>query len=241
MELNTETRIISTTNASFKNVQAIWKMKFQDAGGTDINVTSVTIVGDHLLSYYLGSNVAILGSINITLTDAANEIWVAMHSMSETSNYVIKCVTEDSQQLSCVKKGNLQGGKYYTSTLRMQDLSSNYLTEINSVSDLVLLSNEVSIGKNYAGQTVTLMQDLDLSGVDNFQPIGLSSVLSFKGCFDGNHKTSSNLKINATQQNVGLFGYLGRNSNVKDLTLDNCTITSTQSRVGGIAGYTDGK
>ena len=239
-ELNTETRVISTTNAAFKNVQAIWKIKFQDAGGTDINVKSVTIVGDDLLSYYLGSNVAILGSINITLTDAVNEIWVAIHSMSEINNYVIKCVTDDSRQLSCVKKGNLQGGKYYTSTLRMQDLSSNYLTEINSVSDLVLLSNEVSIGKNYAGQTVTLMQDLDLSEVDNFQPIGLSSVLSFKGCFDGNHKTISNLKINATQQNVGLFGYLGRNSNVKDLTLDNCTITSTQSRVGGIAGYTDG-
>ena len=239
-ELNTETRVISTTNAAFKNVQAIWKIKFQDAEGADINVTSVTIVGDDMLSYYLGSNVAILGSINITLTDAVNEIWVAIHSMSEINNYVIKCVTDDSRQLSCVKKGNLQGGKYYTSTLRMQDLSSNYLTEINSVSDLVLLSNEVSIGKNYAGQTVTLMQDLDLSGVDNFQPIGLSSVLSFKGCFDGNHKTISNLKINATQQNVGLFGYLGRNSNVKDLTLDNCTITSTQSRVGGIAGYTDG-
>lgn len=239
-ELNTDTKVISTTNAAFKNVQAIWKIKFQDAEGADINVTSVTIVGDDMLSYYLGSNVAILGSINITLTDAVNEIWVAIHSMSVNNNYVIKCVTEDSQQLSCVKKGNLQGGKYYTSTLRMQDLSSNYLTEINSVSDLVLLSNEVSIGKNYAGQTVTLMQNLDLSEVDNFQPIGLSSVLSFKGCFDGNHKTISNLKINATQQNVGLFGYLGRNSNVKDLTLDNCTITSTQSRVGGIAGYTDG-
>ena len=239
-ELNTETRVISTTNAAFKNVQAIWKIKFQDAGGTDINVTSVTIAGDRLLSYYLGTSAAVLGSLTITPQSATNEIWVAIHSMSEINNYVIKCVTEDSQQLSCVKKGNLQGGKYYTSTLRMQDLSSNYLTEINSVSDLVLLSNEVSIGKNYAGQTVKLMQNLDLTEVDNFQPIGLSSVLSFKGCFDGNHKTISNLKINATQQNVGLFGYLGRNSNVKDLTLDNCTITSTQSRVGGIAGYTDG-
>ena len=239
-ELNTETKVISTTNAAFKNVQAIWKIKFQNAGGTDINVTSVTIAGDRLLSYYLGTSAAVLGSLTITPQSATNEIWVAIHSMSEINNYVIKCVTEDSQQLSCVKKGNLQGGKYYTSTLSMQDLSSNYLTEINSVSDLVLLSNEVSIGKNYAGQTVKLMQNLDLTEVDNFQPIGLSSVLSFKGCFDGNHKTISNLKINATQQNVGLFGYLGRNSNVKDLTLDNCTITSTQSRVGGIAGYTDG-
>ena len=49
-ELNTETRVISTTNAAFKNVQAIWKIKFQDAEGADINVTSVTIVGDDMLS-----------------------------------------------------------------------------------------------------------------------------------------------------------------------------------------------
>ena len=59
-ELNTETRVISTTNAAFKNVQAIWKIKFQDGEGADINVTSVTIVGDDMLSYYLCSNVAIL-------------------------------------------------------------------------------------------------------------------------------------------------------------------------------------
>lgn len=240
-ELNTETRVISTTNAAFKNVQAIWKIKFQDAEGADINVTSVTIVGDDMLSYYLGSNVAILGSLTITPQGATNEIWVAIHSMSEINNYVIKCVTDDSRQLSCVKKGNLQGGKYYTSTLRMQDLSSNYLTEINSVSDLVLLSNEVSIGKNYAGQTVTLMKNLDLSEVANFQPIGQSSSLPFNGCFDGNNKTISNLKINASEFYAGLFGYLGRNSEVKNLTLKNCTVTSSSRIVGGIAGYSDGK
>ena len=239
-ELNTDTKVISTTNASFKNVQAIWKIKFQNAEGSDINVTSVTIIGDHLLSYYMGSNVAITGSINITFTNAVNEIWVAVHSLSEFSNYVIKCVTDDNQQLSCVKKGNLQAGNYYTSTLKMEPLTSNYITEINSVADLVQLSNEVSIGKNYSGQTVTLMQDLDLSEVDNFQPIGLSATLPFRGFFDGNHKTISNLKISATQSCVGLFGYMGRDSGVKDLTLENCTISSTQGNVGGIAGYTNG-
>ena len=239
-ELNTDTKVISTTNASFKNVQAIWKIKFQNAEGSDINVTSVTIIGDHLLSYYLGSNVAITGRINITFTNAVNEMWVAIHSLSDFSNYVIKCVTDDNQQLSCVKKGNLQAGNYYTSTLKMEPLTSNYITEINSVADLVQLSNEVSIGKNYSGHTVTLMQDLDLSEVDNFQPIGLSATLPFSGFFDGNHKTISNLKISATQSCVGLFGYMGRDSGVKDLTLENCTISSTQGNVGGIAGYTNG-
>ena len=51
-DLNTETHVISTTNAAFKNCQAIWKMKFKDANG-DINVTSVTIAADYIKNYTL--------------------------------------------------------------------------------------------------------------------------------------------------------------------------------------------
>lgn len=53
-DLNTDTKVITTTNAAFKNCQAIWKMKFKDANG-DINVTSVTIAADHIRSYETGS------------------------------------------------------------------------------------------------------------------------------------------------------------------------------------------
>lgn len=114
--------------------------------------------------------------------------------MNRDNNYVIKCVTDNSRKLSCVKKGNLQAGMYYISTLTMTPLDANFITEINTVSDLVQLSNEVSIGKTYEGQTVTLKNDLDLSEIVNFQPIGLSATLPFKGSFNGNHKTISNLK-----------------------------------------------
>ena len=190
-DLNTETHVISTTNAAFKNCQAIWKMKFQDADG-DINVTSVTIAADYIKNYTSGS-LAFIGQITITPATPTNEIWVAVSSMNRDNNYVIKCVTSDSRKLSCVKKGNLQSGKYYTSTLTMEPIDANFITEINTVSDLVQLSNEVSIGKTYEGQTVTLNSNLDLSEIDNFQPIGLTASLPFKGSFNGNHKTISNL------------------------------------------------
>ena len=242
-ELNTETKVISTTNASFQNTQAIWKMKFQDANG-DINVTSVTIASDYIRSYQSGS-LAFEGQITITPSPAANEIWVAVSSRNLPNNYVIKCVTSDSRKLSCVKKGNLLAGKYYTSTLTMTPLDANFITEINTVSDLVQLSNEVSIGKTYEGQTVTLKNDLDLSGIDNFQPIGLSATLPFKGTFNGNHKTISNLKITTESSSAnytGLFGYIsGTATSVYDLTLTDCTITSSNdNKTGGIAGFSEG-
>ena len=242
-DLNTETHVISTTNAAFKNCQAIWKMKFQDADG-DINVTSVTIAADYIKNYTSGS-LAFIGQITITPATPTNEIWVAVSSMNRDNNYVIKCVTSDSRKLSCVKKGNLQSGKYYTSTLTMEPIDANFITEINTVSDLVQLSNEVSIGKTYEGQTVTLNSNLDLSEIDNFQPIGLTASLPFKGSFNGNHKTISNLKI-ATESSsanyTGLLGYMSGTSNsVYDLTLSECAILSNNNnKTGGIAGYAEG-
>lgn len=242
-DLNTETHVISTTNAAFKNCQAIWKMKFQDADG-DINVTSVTIAADYIKNYTSGS-LAFVGQITITPATPTNEIWVAVSSMNRDNNYVIKCVTDNSRKLSCVKKGNLQAGKYYTSTLTMTPLDANFITEINTVSDLVQLSNEVSIGKTYEGQTVTLKNDLDLSEIVNFQPIGLSATLPFKGSFNGNHKTISNLKITTESSSAnytGLFGYIsGTATSVYDLTLTDCTITSSNdNKTGGIAGFSEG-
>ena len=242
-ELNTDTKVISTTNAAFQNCQAIWKMKFQDANG-DINVTSVTIAADHIKNYTSGS-LSFVGQITIKPTEAANEIWVAVSSMNLPNSYVIKCVTSDSRKLSCVKKGNLQSGNYYTSTLTMEPMDANFITEINTVSDLVQLSNEVSIGKTYEGQTVALNSNLDLSEIDNFQPIGLSSSLPFKGSFNGNNKTISNLKITTESSSAnftGLFGYMaGASSSVYDLTLTDCTISSSNNnKTGGIAGYAEG-
>lgn len=238
-EMNTETKVISTTNASFHNRQAIWKMTFQDDSGKPLTVKSVVIVGENVVQMY-GGNVVYQGGLTITPSTSTNEIWVAINSRNKDDNYIVKCVTDDDRNLICVKKGNLQSGKYYTSTLKMEALDANYLTEIKTVADLIQLSNEVGMGKNYSGQTVTLMNDLDMSGIENFTPIGVGSTLPFAGFFDGNHKTISNLTISSTNNNVGLFGYMSNGSGVKDLTLSQCNISTTGSTVGGIAGYSYG-
>jgi hypothetical protein len=96
-----------------------------------------------------------------------------------------------------------------------------------------------------AGMYYTLQNDLDASGTTNwnngsgFAPIGNDSV-KFMGCFDGNGKVISGLRINRPSQNfVGLIGFADNGSVVKNLGLSGGAVTGA-SCVGGLAGYNSG-
>lgn len=83
--------------------------------------------------------------------------------------------------------------------------------------------------------------DIDL---DNgaWTPIGTNST-PFKGTFDGNNHTISNLTVTSSGSYVGLFGYIGGNAEsgklpgVKNLTVNNATVKSPNGNaVGGVVG-----
>ena len=79
-----------------------------------------------------------------------------------------------------------------------------------------------------------LTADLDLTGVDNWSPIN-----ALTGIFEGNGHTISNLKINRPNTNyVGLFGYVGGGSKIKNISLLNVDINGNQY-VGGLVGQND--
>ena len=88
-------------------------------------------------------------------------------------------------------------------------------------------------------QNIKLMVDITLpvvaEGESNWTPIGNSQTNYYKGTFDGNNKTLTNLTINSTSDCVGLIGYL-RDATVKNLKLKNATVKG-KSNVGGIVGY----
>ena len=65
-------------------------------------------------------------------------------------------------------------------------------------------------------------------------PIG-NETNKYKGTFDGNGKTISNLYINASQNNMGLFGHINQ-STIKDLTFEDAKVTNTGSYTGILAG-----
>ena len=90
-----------------------------------------------------------------------------------------------------------------------------------------------NMNQNLSGDYV-LNQNLDLSGMA-FIPIGNQSS-PFRGHFDGNGYSISNLTINLPNtRNVGLFGMLGQSAVVDYLSINNANVVGRVS-TGILAG-----
>lgn len=106
--------------------------------------------------------------------------------------------------------------------------------ELENVSGLKWLANEVNGGKTFDKETVRLMADLNLNN-EEWEPIG-NSTNTFQGTFDGNNYTISNLLITGNRSNVGLFGFTnGYNGTIKNLTVNNAKV-SGRLNVAVVAG-----
>lgn len=70
----------------------------------------------------------------------------------------------------------------------------------------------------------------------SWAPIGKNIERNYKGTFDGNNKTITNLYINATQKFMGLFGCTDQ-STIKNLTFEYANVTNTQDIIGILVGY----
>jgi len=113
--------------------------------------------------------------------------------------------------------------------------TSPYL--ISNLDDLKMLSDSTL----HWNQHFTLIQDIDASPTrtwfegKGFSPIGELGI-PFKGSFDGNYHSISNLFINRSNYSiVGLFGSMSAGY-VRNLTLVNCSING-YSAVGTLVGH----
>ena len=115
-------------------------------------------------------------------------------------------------------------------------LIGDYVSEVKTDKGMAYFAKDVNNGKDYASKTVTLSNDIDLSG-RYWVPIGQAVMGScstsgnpFKGTFDGQGKIISNMKSVLPYQDMGLFGYV-----------EGGTITNTFVESGTLEGtYTDG-
>lgn len=104
------------------------------------------------------------------------------------------------------------------------DYNSDHIY-LNTPEDLIFLSENVNKGEDYAGIYVALENDIDMSGISDFVPIGIwESGNYFCGVFDGKGHTIKNLTITTDlgNSNNGLFGTLA--GTVCNLNMENCYI-----------------
>lgn len=144
---------------------------------------------------------------------------------------------------------------------------------VQNVSDLLLFQNAVNNAGNIrstdSGEEALaqisyyqLSSDVDLSGIEEWIPIGTGSGNSFKGTFNGGGHSITGLHIESTSDYVGLFGYCS-GASIKNLsvtgevsgtsyvslisgyavngTISNCqtfgSLKGIGTYIGGIAGY----
>ena len=121
-------------------------------------------------------------------------------------------------------------------------VETNGTIEISTVDQLKEFRDAVNSGTTFAGKTVKLTADLDLSGESNWTPIGNLVAYpsqSFNGTFDGNGHSISNVTVNDNTPNHAVAGLFGSvvNGTIKNLTVKNVNLTSTHY-AGGIVAYT---
>lgn len=118
---------------------------------------------------------------------------------------------------------------------------------VSNAAQLAAFATAVDGGNTYEGKYVVLSADIDLSGIDNWNPIGQEgkdSTAIFQGSFDGKGHSITGLKINAeisSEGNYGLFSILGNQAVIKNLNVTGADMTVTNkdvARVGVIAGDT---
>ena len=115
--------------------------------------------------------------------------------------------------------------------------------QISTAADLKEFAEKVNGGDTAACAVLTTDIDLNGSTSEQWTPIGDGSN-PYTGTFDGAGNKIKGLYINSDAGYAGLFGYIGTNGTVKNLTLSNSYIRISRSDstayVGGICGYNNG-
>lgn len=133
----------------------------------------------------------------------------------------------------CVMEGENMDG--YVFDTEGEGESKVYL--INNERDLERLAAYVNSGHETEGKTFKQNANITLTAAHTSIGGYIEGYSRyFKGTYDGNNKTISNLIVNAPNRNYqGLFGYTYK-AVIKNVTLANCNITGKQC-TGGIVGY----
>ena len=168
------------------------------------------------------------------------------------NDYVLGNVNENQSEYFVVPTGNITLTANWIETWAV-----NYTTpsgsgteedpyQVDSASDLAYFAYKTQILGEQCSDHIVLTKDIDLAGYD-WMPIGTGrNVVSgvqpyFRGTFDGQGHSISNLNINTigktTYAEYGLFGLVDADAKLKNFTILSGQVNGLGERTGGVVGY----
>ena len=160
----------------------------------------------------------------------------SVHASNE--NFTINSVSI-TPEITSSTNTNAWDGSVNTSWYSSSSTSFN----ISTPQQLAGLAQLVNNGNTFEGKTINLTNNIDLNNRE-WTPIGTTNDHPFKGSFNGNYNSISNMKVTGSYNVSGLFGYSGNFSTytsgswyIKNLIVKDSTITGTSASVLGYHGF----
>lgn len=252
-----------TVDMNFRYLTSYMRLTLTFPGVISSTASSIIITGDNLLSISRVNTAGkSAGGVNTkqgsTITIPAAEIdadgkaivYVALYPQTLSNLKLQATVGEDVYEfdISKGKRAALNAGNVYNigrtgtkmDVAEAADWGGGTGKEkdpyiIDNVAQLKHLASTVTNTVSYNGKFFKLTSDLIING--EWTPIG-NYQKPFRGIFDGNgHTIYGNMTFTNVAQNngAGLFGYVGVNGTIKNLT-NKANVTSTSSVNGTFTG-----
>jgi hypothetical protein len=127
--------------------------------------------------------------------------------------------------------------KDYNPYATESDFTISNLAELEKLADLVNAGTD-----DFTGDTITLTGNVTIPSSSTWTPIGGgANSYAFAGSFIGGNYEITGLNIpNGSGSNFGLFGIIAAGGRVENLKLEEVTIATNASNVGGVAGNNAG-
>jgi len=170
---------------------------------------------------------------NSYYSDVDKEYYRTLEDMKLKSTFI----SWDFDTIWSIDEGNS------TPQLRLAVTNTGDGSDINPYK--IRTAEQVDEVRNELYAHYVLMNDIDLDsyieqkyGAEGWMPLSYFNRESFTGVFDGNNHTISGLRSNRPNENqVGLFGVVGENGEVKNLRVVISDEIRGDTSVGGIVGY----
>ncbi len=229
---NTTTR----TNWSSKTIYLRRNIHIGDLTSENLASLKLNIYHDEDFEIYINGILA-----------ASETGYITNYKLYSINSDALAAMKTNSDNLFAIKCKQTGGGQFIDMGLVLQKLDTTTVdnpgddestfTKISTPEQLDAIRNNLDKDGTHIVGNYILEQDIDMSGFDNFVPIGQVNGVNtpFDGFFSGNGYSIKNLKINrADVNNQGLFAY-GENATFVDLALDNVNIVG-KSDVGALMG-----